>query len=332
MNYSRAAFEQELAAIRLGDIRRWLGQRGNLPVYALVNFALCKPEAVVDLCQAHGLELFGLFENTPEEEHAAIGPQLIALTHAPDPKWLETLAQQCAASDALSFIVSPQPMFQLVEHLQSWFDGVLEDESGVLVRYFDSRIGFELIGLLAPEERNAFLAPMRFWAGWNGTFAPTVMQGQARRTAPPRALPLPIDKALRQSIAHISLANLLLGLITEEDVEDGELDHIAPLLQRHIAQRQLAQLQAAGLQDWADQRFWVGMGLRINPMLGDVETGRAWLFKAKQEETTLPSLLVDQPEELWERAKARAPQSLSEVAQKLLASLNAQPQKLAMTP
>lgn len=330
MSYNRASFETAFAAIRVRDMRRWLDAFADTPVFALVNVARCDPQALATLCQKANLEMISLFANTPEEDHASTGPHLIALPKSHSAELLNALAVQCAVNDALTLIACTQPVFRLVEHLQSWLNGTLEGGTEVLIRYFDPRIGFDFMGLLPDAERRAFLKPMRFWAGWNASFSPIVMPGSANPTAAPRAQTLPISKDMAIALGHVNTADLILGLITEEDLEDGELDHIAPALQRHIAQRQLAQLRAAGLQDWADQRFWVGMGLRINPMLGDVATGRAWLSKAKQENTPLPSLLIDQPEDLWERAKAHAPQSLGEVAQKFLASLNPQAQRLEL--
>ncbi len=332
MTYSRANFESEFAAIRVRDMRQWLGRCADTPVFALVNAARCDAQALATLCRDSGLEMLSLFDNTPEEDHASTGPQLIALPPNSSADLLDALALQCAVNDALSLIASPQPVYRLVAHLQSWLNGVLEDQTDVLVRYFDPRIGFDLIGLLPAAERHAFLEPFRFWASWNAGFSPIVMTGSAMRSATARTQPLPISKDVAIALGRINTPDLILGLITEEDLEDGELDSIAPALQRHIAQRQLAQVQAAGLSAWADQRFWVGMGLRINPMLGDVETGRRWLARAKQDKLTLSTLLINEPEELWERAKARAPQSLNELAQNFLTALKAQPPGPAMTP
>ncbi len=332
MNYSRATFESEFAAIRNGDMRQWLSKCVGTPVFALVNVARCDAPALATLCQDFGLEMLSLFDNTPEEDHASTGPHLIAMPQHCSAELLDGLALQCAVKDALSLIASFQPVYRLVAHLQSWFNGVLDGKTDVLVRYFDPRIGFDLMALLPAVERHAFLEPLQFWAGWKADFSPIVMPGSATRAAAARAQPLPISKEMAMALGHINTADLILGLITEEDLDGGELDPIAPALQRHIAQRQLAQVHAVGLSAWADQRFWVGMGLRINAMLGDVETGRAWLSKAKQDRVPLSTLLIHEPEELWARAKARAPQALGEVAQKFLTSLKAQPRGLAMTP
>ena len=262
---AKAEFEATLHQWLLAQLHRMLTTHGASTTrpaesdgamhhYALVSAGQCKEGAIAEMVAMHALPHERLFIRTPEAEFADIGPWLVCLPAQPGESLLHDLAHQ-AAQHALTVLSSPLHLFKLGEHLRRFMYGTAIDETPVLLRYFDPRIGFDVVANWQPDIRRNFMQPLGWWAGWSGFFEPQHLSGKAIVDALPSPVRILLTDQWSDAIDAVGEAHLTAALLAEE-LEDTapataeQLAQIHPLLQRHIAQDALNFVDQAQLTGW----------------------------------------------------------------------------------
>ncbi|QFZ84903.1 DUF4123 domain-containing protein [Variovorax paradoxus] len=317
-----AAFNKEVTQALAHDMGVLLTCSTSMPRYALVELGQCEMtdrEAIALGVQTHGLEVERLFDGTPESELADQGPWLIQFPVQPSGALLETLALHAGVHHALSMVASTLALDDLANHMRSWIEGLIPpdptidgDEScGAVLRWFDPRIGLDMPGCWPAADRLQFMQAFRWWAAWGADFSPRVMQGPGLNRAAPRAEPLPLDQALLLALDQLNTAETMLASVRENDIEPGELDHIAPALQRRLAHRLLDEAQRLGLGEWADQYMLLAMGLRLHPDIAEAQALQPILVAAATGEQGLGAAIADIDNAVWRDLVEEAPQVLA---------------------
>ncbi|WP_194274043.1 DUF4123 domain-containing protein [Variovorax paradoxus] len=343
--YEREAFEDEISQTIAQDIgtfvrlSRQSGQRGH----ALVNAGQC---GVVDenrqedgwiarLVARYQLDATPLFLHTPEAAAAGVGPWLVELpsmAEAADASpWLHDLARGAGAVHALSLVASPLRPVTLAAHLRSWLDAVIppdpaldDDEAvGAVLRWFDPRIGFDMVIRWPDDVRQDFLSAFT-WAGWNAEFHPHGLRCSkpfAPRSAA-RTAPLRLDKDLLLAMAPLNRADALLAHVHDR-FGSPVFQHIAPALQRWIALDQLQAVQRLGLNDFENWITLLHQSLSLHPELPQLPgLAKNWV-DTRAAGRTLAHVLEAQPAEWWQQQQNAAPRTWAQWASRFLAPLQA---------
>jgi hypothetical protein len=238
--------------------------------HALVSVGQCDEGAVAAMVGTHGLAYEQLFMQTPEADMAHIGPWLVELPLDPSDALLHALARM-AATEAVSFLGSAMRPPKLAEHLRRFMSGVLPDGSSVLLRYFDPRIGFDMLTHWTGDVRQRFLAPLAWWAGWDAGFQPRRFQGASSAPASSSGdAAIELDAEWLQAIDAIGEPQLTVALLAEELAETDsqasrELSALHPWLCRQIARDALAFARSAGCDGWEDRMLACRLALLTHP-------------------------------------------------------------------
>ncbi|SFP40862.1 protein of unknown function [Variovorax sp. OK605] len=276
VDIASARFQAVLLRSMLAQIDRLLcAERTTRPAqalpmpmrhYALVSAGQCEEGAVSHMVAMHELVAERLFMQTPEAEMADIGPWLIEMPTAPSASLRRSLAHQ-AAAQAVTLLGSPLRLPKLCEHLRGFLSGTLPDGSPVLLRYFDPRIGFDMLAHWPAAAQRQFTQPLAWWAGWDGDARLRYVKGAAPADIAPPAPPppsppsAPSNAALElpaewvQAMDKAGEANLVVALLAEELETSNpnaanRLAQMHPSLRRQIAQAALAFAHRAGLTGW----------------------------------------------------------------------------------
>lgn len=222
--------------------------------YMLVSAGQCDEGAIASLVAAHGLSFERLFMQTPEAEMADIGPWLVEIPASPSEPLRRSLAQH-AATQALTLLCSPMRLPRLCEHLRGFLSGTLPDGSPVLLRYFDPRVGFDMLAHWPAPVQRQFMQPLAWWTGWDGDARLRHVKGNADRDSAPRHDPIELSPDWVQAMDKAGEAQLVVALMAEEletssPAEAELLGRIHPLLRRQIAQAALAFTRRASLAGW----------------------------------------------------------------------------------
>ncbi|WP_180288525.1 DUF4123 domain-containing protein [Variovorax sp. 54] len=320
--HAPAVFNKEVAQALAHDMGVLLACSASMPRYALVELGQCEMaerEAIALGVRAHGLEVERLFEGTPESELADQGPWLIQLPVQPSGALLETLALHAGVHHALSMVGSSLALGDLAIHMRSWLEGLIPpdptiegDEScGAVLRWFDPRIGLEMPGCWPAADRQQFMQAFQWWAAWRADFSPRMVQGSILNRAAPRAEPLPLDQTLLLALDQLNTAETMLASVRENDIEPGELDHMAPALQRRLAHQLSDDARRLGLGEWADQYMLLAMGLRLHPDIAKAQALQPMIAAAATGEQGLGAAIADVDNAVWQDLVEAAPQVLA---------------------
>lgn len=317
-------FDHALAEGLAFDIHAFCQQVEGDYRYALVDAGNAGEGWPERFAAEHGWACDSLFSGSAEAVFADIGPWLIELPQALTTEQCHALALQAATRHALSLIASPYPRLPLLANLKTWLDGRLEDGTSVLVRYFDPRIGLDLINQL--PEAQAIRQSFACWASWDVDYQPRWLTGNAG-AMPMQAGPLLLSRESQRILDEINAPDLILALIHEDDLEAGELDHISPALKRFIAHRQYRHARSLGVCNWADQRLWVIAGLVVHPGLAAHPQVAAGARQALERGMPLASQILDMPEKTLKAIQEDAPRRTyllgEEILKKLAARIHA---------
>ena len=337
-----AAFRQQVAQALAHDLALLLQPGDELARYALVELGQCTPEdqQVIAYCvKALGLNIKRLFAGTPENDLADQGPWLISLPVNAEPALLQALALHAGLSHALSIIASPLVLSEMADHMRGWLEGLIpadpgiegDEPSGAVLRWFDPRIGLDMIGSLPAPDRRQFMGAMRWWASWSHDFTPRVVYGPVKNVVAPRVEPLPLDMPLLRALDQLNTAETMLASIRENDIEPGELDAVAPALQHWLAHRLLATAKQMGLEDWSNQYMLVAMGLRLNCDVAHCTALQEVFRAAAAGNRPLTEAIGDLPPALVNELAQQAPKALARNAQLLLEELHRRSEAPART-
>lgn len=339
--HAPAVFEAEVAQTLGHDIALLLQRCAGLPCYALIEMGQCSTvdrQAIGQCARTHRLDANRLFAGTPESELADEGPWLIRLPAHPADELLDVLARHAGVHHALSFVASPLGLRELASHMKGWLEGFVpadpniegDEPSGAVLRWFDPRIGLDMTGCWPAADRLRFMTALRWWATWGPDFSPRLLHGPKLNAAAPRAEPLPLERPLLIALDRLNRAESMLASVRENDIEPGELDHIAPALQRWLAHRLHADAQRLGLVDWGDQYMFLAMGMRLHPDIASVPFWRRACTAASAGQRSLSEAIEDVDADLLQQLAQDAPRALALHSQALLEPLRQR--RLAAAP
>lgn len=343
--HEREAVEHEISLTIAQDIGTFsrLSRQNGQRCHALVNAGQCgvveedKQEDgwVARLVARHQLDATPLFLHTPEAAAAGVGPWLVELPSTRDAAdaapWLHDLARGAGAVHALSLVASPLRSITLAAHLRSWLDAVIppdpalgDDEAvGAVLRWFDPRIGFDMVTRWPDDLRQDFLSAFT-WAGWNAEFHPHGLRCSkpyAPRSAA-RTEPMQLGKDLLLAMAPLNRADALLAHVHER-FGSPVFQHIAPALQRWISLDQLQAVQRLGLSDFEDWITLLQQSLSLHPELPQLPGFAKNWGDARAAGRTLAHVLEAQPAEWWQQQQNAAPRIWAQRAHRFLEPLQA---------
>lgn len=343
--YEREAFEQDIAQTLAHDMNAFarLSHRAGQRCHALVSAGQCgavdehrQEDSWTARLVAQGqLDATPLFLHTPEAAAAGVGPWLIELPApregAAPSRLLHDLAHGAGAVHALSLMASPLRPTALAAHLRSWLDGLIpadpaiaDDEAvGAVVRWFDPRIGFDMVALWPEADRRDFLRAFT-WAGWDVRFHPRGLpcsKPHAPASAE-RVAPMLLHKELLLSMVPLNQADELLAEVLEAG-EAQAFAHIAPALLRWIALDQVQAAQRLGIADRDARLTLLHHSLSLHPGLPRVPGLQEWLAEAAGQGRTLAHVLDARPPGWWQRQRNAAPHAWAQWAHQFLVPLQA---------
>lgn len=327
--YERMAFEHELAQTLAHDIGVFAEscRQSEQRCYALVSVGQCEEiqqnrqddSRMARLVQRHMLEVEALFWHTPEAELAGIGPWLIELPLSSQgtamwPALLHELALEAGVVHALSLVASPLRPLTLARHMRSWMKGLIlpdpglvgDEAVGAVLRWFDPRIGFDMVSLWPESEQRDFLRAFT-WAGWDARFEPRGMRCSRPRApaSAERTEPLPLDMPLLQAIAPLSRAEELLDDVRQQ-AEAKAFDHIAPALQCWVAIDQLSAIQRLAIDDHDSKITLLHHALSLHPGLSRLPGLKERLAEEARSGGVLAHVLDAQSEQWWQEHREAA--------------------------
>jgi hypothetical protein len=337
--YERGAFELDVAhtlAHDMGvfaDLCRHTGQR----FYALVNASQCgeidegrqDENPIARWVERYQLQAEQLFRHTPEAALAAAGPWLIELPSSPE--LLHGLARIAGVAHAMSLVASPLSLPRLAAHLRSWLDGLIlpdaaiadDDAAGAVVRWFDPRIGFDMVALWPDDLRHDFLRAFT-WAGWNDCFETRGLRCSTPREASCviREEPILLDRKLLLELAQLNHAEDLLAQVLEH-AEPRAFELVAPALQRWVARDQWDVAQQLGIADRESQAAMLHHALSLHPGLSRLPGLEERLSEERLAGGSLSHVLNAQPEAWWQEHRDTSPRAWDSWAHHFLAPLQA---------
>jgi hypothetical protein len=264
------AFLSAVAGILSRDLADWWGGQETTSRYVLIDGALCPEGWIEAWCRERQLDAEPLFLRMPEAESHALGPYFVEIPRtalgASHPL-VRSLAEGPGVWQALTVMASPVPIMKLHAHLRGFLDGVLEDETNVLLRWYDARVGIPLLNLLPEAARAAFLQPFAYWKSWDWHYRPAGIAGPEKPGLPEFVTPAPIDEALLKALGGLNVVqNLIAHLEEENPVPEIPPLPMCPALKHHIAERELQQAWDLGLaKSFRNQRAVVWFALHIHP-------------------------------------------------------------------
>ncbi|MDM0009549.1 DUF4123 domain-containing protein [Variovorax sp. J22G73] len=259
--------------------------------YALVSAGQCNEGVVAAAVRDHRLPDERLFMQTPESDMADIGPWLIELPSTPGPELLDALADM-ATSQSMTLLCSALRIPKLAEHLRSFMSGVLPDGSPVLLRWFDPRIGFDMLVHWPDAVRQRFLAPLAWWAGWDGGFEFRRFSGAASGDGSSSSESIELDTRWLKAVDEVGEPQLIVALLLEEMEAAGspallDLSRMHAWLRRQVARDALVFARGAGLFGWDDRLLACRLALTTHPKFYEHPAfGSVW-------SATAPTRLVD---------------------------------------
>ena len=326
----RSAFEHAVTQTLVRDIDTFvqLAQQAGQRCFALLNVLECRegfdsaPDAgpVADLVRRYKLVPEKLLMHTPEAALADIGPWLIELpTSSPDrassTELLHDLARESGLFHGLSLLASPLRIGTLAAHLRSWLHGTIlpdpdlknDEAMGALLRWFDPRVGFDMVSLWPTPERHQFLQAFT-WGGWDIHLAPVGHRCSAGRM-PQRADRvgrLLLDKCLLIAMAALSRADDLFADVVEQG-QPRTFAAIAPALQRWIAANQYDAAIGLGIADRASRVCLLHHALSVHPNLSASPGLKGRLANEVPFGRGLAHVLAAQTPDWWQTRRAAAP-------------------------
>lgn len=134
--------------------------RPDLVLYALVDGLQYE--------QCHAAPLAGdagkiaLFEGTDDAPLANAGPWLVEVEQSSQTA-ITALNELEQASPGVSWLISPQPLQALAQHLRERIDIRMPDGRIALFRYWDPRVMVGLASLMSPLQRQDFFMDIEEW-------------------------------------------------------------------------------------------------------------------------------------------------------------------------
>ena len=236
----------------------------------LIDGVLCPEGWIEAWCEEHGLDAEPLFLRMPEAASHAKGPHLIEIPQTAlgvlHPL-VRSLAEGPGVWQALTVTASSVPLMKLHAHLRGFLNGVLEDETSALLRWYDPRVGIPLLNALPEATRTAFMRPFAYWRSWDWHYQPVEIAGSLKQALPEPSMPVPIDETLLKTLNGLSATQYLIARLEEEaPVPDIQPLPMCSALRHAIVERELQQVRDLGLaSSFRDQLAVVWFALYVHP-------------------------------------------------------------------
>jgi len=263
-------FKSAVAKVLGRNLSAWWGKIEASPRYALIDGALCPEGWIEAWCHEHGLDAEPLFLRMPEAAFHAKGPHLVEIPSTVmgnSHPLVRSLAEGPGVWQALTITASPVPIMKLHAHLRGFLNGALEDETSVLLRWYDARIGIPLLNALPETTRAAFMRPFSYWKSWDWHYRPVEIIGSLKQGLPEFSTPAPIDEELLKTVNGLNnIQHLIAHLEREAPISEVQPLPMCPALRHYIAERELQQALTLGFAlSLRDQLAVVWYALHVHP-------------------------------------------------------------------
>jgi hypothetical protein len=325
------AFESVVAGMLGRDLAAGWGDAEALPRsrYVLIDGALCPEGWIEAWSHEHGLDAEPLFLRMPEAASHAKGPHFIEVPRAAlgvSHPLIRSLAEGPGVWQALTVTASPVPIMKLHAHLRGFLNGVLEDETSVLLRWYDARIGIPMLDVLPELTRAALLRPFAYWRSWDWHYRPAEIAGPSRQGLPEYTTPIPVDEALLKALEGLNATQSLIVRLEEENpVPEISPLPMNPALKHYVAERELGLATELGLAaGFRDRLALVWFALHVHP--------DAWRHAPMCEEAQRRFAKKSDMDWLYEESalRPRGEQALAALADAFLAGLEAERASVGM--
>jgi hypothetical protein len=263
-------FISAVARILGRDLAAWWEKTEASSRYVLIDGALC-PEGWIEAWRhEHGLDAEPLFLRMPEAVSYLKGPYLVEVPRtamgASHPL-VRSLAEGPGVWQTLTIMASPIPIMKLHAHLRRFLNGVLEDGTSALLRWYDARVGIPLLKTLPKATRAAFMLPFAYWKSWDWHYRPVEIAGPSKQGLPEFSTPVPIDEALLRALSKLNtIQDLIAGLEEEDPVPEVSPLPICPALRHYIVEREFQRAWDLGLASrFRDQLAVIWFALHVHP-------------------------------------------------------------------
>jgi hypothetical protein len=211
-----------LSAEQISDaFAKIAGVSTELRLYALIDHS-GMPGLVNQLTRTSQAWV-SLFQGSNQENAITVAPILVALdvqtVGRTGNQALDWIGERSPYSSSLLLLASPLGMDELARRLTARLDAKLPDNMNVMLRYFDTRIFAELMGVLDDSQKGDFLSPASQW--WY-VDRRGMLQTVAAALAPQDAFvaPLTLNSAQQNALIDASepdqIAELLQDAVPDE--------------------------------------------------------------------------------------------------------------------
>lgn len=263
--------------------------------FALVD---CGQMSQAELAWLDAQQGFNLFVGTPDEEHAHLGPRLLALPvgNIAVPGWLQRLAMAEAREPCVHWIWTTEPEQGLILRLQSLFIGKLENGRSAIIRYFDRAVWQFLAGHLNDIQKARFFAPARVWQTWS-------VDGWVAHPGQASSAPLDLSEPLLWAdpqVYRINLAGLPMQLF--DDLQHDYPDHLDASNRCEMEQRFAKAVEKAdawGIVTYRDFMLFTILSFTIAPEFDQHPQVAAQLQRIRHNGLKLYDIVDDVPRSAW---------------------------------
>jgi hypothetical protein len=263
--------------------------------FALID---CGLMSKADLTWLDAQQACKLFVGTPDEQHAHLGPRLLALPDVQQgaPGWLNRLAMIEAREPCVHWLWTPEDVRALIQRLQSMFIGKLENGRSAMIRYFDRAVWQFLAGHLNEAQKARFFGPARVWQTWSvGCWV----------THPGQALAAPLDLSepllwTDPQVYRINLAGLPMQLF--DDLQPDYPDQLDASNRRDMEQRfskAVEKADAWGIVTYRDFMLFTILSFTVAPEFDQHPEVAAQLKRIRAEGVKLYDIVDDVPRSAW---------------------------------
>lgn len=263
--------------------------------FALID---CGLMSKAELAWLDAQQAANLFVGTPDEQHAHLGPRLLALPDAEmgTPSWLRRLAMIEAREPCVHWLWTPEAERALILRLQSLFIGKLENGRSAMIRYFDRAVWYFLASHLNDEQKGRFFGPARVWQTWS-------VGGWVAHPGQALAAPLDLSEPLLWTdpqVYRINLAGLPMQLF--DDLQHDYPDHLDASNRREMEQRFAKAVESAdawGIVTYRDFMLFTSLSFTIAPEFDQHPEVATQLKRIRADGVKLYDIVDDVPRSAW---------------------------------
>jgi len=236
---------------------------------------------------------------------AEVGPLLFALSQEQvDAGLPDTLLDVKTGRSAGSFLVSSQSLSGLATCLARFVDVKLDDDSTMVMRFFDPRVLPFWLDMVQPGYTAHLAASASSWLYWDAQLALCSVGLHASNTPGAAAtFPVRVSPEAEQKLLDDCYPFTLIERFRKEDA--NALERV-PVKDRYTFFRdQLARARGHGVQSNGEIEAYCGLALELGPRFDEDSAMRPVLLKVKAGEKLLEALASVEDDD-WARLKGHA--------------------------